>query len=418
MTTRIQSVAALAVTIGLLSACGGSSGESATTDSPEATAADTTPVTEPTNTEPTDTEPANTEPTDTDPGPSDPPSTEPADTDPPVTEPPATDPAAADLPEWASGQMATVESDTGPLELPVEVIPFCESSRSFHTAAKGLDYLDPEQVLSVQQLFAAMVAVVPVTIETAPSAELAAQPTAAQEQLATIVPALEQIGYDLDRLPEVDDPDGVTDALGSFAVTRASLEAFLVQACGADPDVLAEQAQGAADLAAETMGEVSPDAPSEPEEPVEAVPGTEVSNRTSSIVLSVPTDWTETKEFVDDYDRLVAAPDIAAFDELTGPGVRVLRGEGGFRDGGFVGRLLDLEFNLGKAGCTMLDERGYDDNTYRGQEQIYDCGNDDLDVRVFGGNNEDESLYAVVFLVQPAGEMGIRRLVVETFQVF
>ena len=80
-----------------------------------------------------------------------------------------------------------VNADTGPVELPVELVPFCESSRSFYIAARGLDFLANEQVGSVRQLFAALTALAPLTIETAPSEEFATEPSAARDQLGVIV---------------------------------------------------------------------------------------------------------------------------------------------------------------------------------------------------------------------------------------
>jgi hypothetical protein len=339
--------------------------------------------------------------------------TEPPATEPPATEPPATDPPVSELPEWASGATVTVDTDTGPLELPVEVVPFCESSRSFYIAANGLDFVREEQVGTVQQLFAALATLLPLTIETAPSEELTAEPTAAQNQLAVIIPAFDQIGYDGTRTAELSDPESVFDAVQGFAETRTGLRSFLVQACGADEDVLDEQSREAVEMAAAAVGESV-----QPEEPVEPVAGSPLTNAGETITVAVPTDWTAIDESVSDgRDQLVAASDIDAFSELAAPGVLVLRGEGGFRDGGFVGRVLEFQADLEAIGCALVDEGDYDDGVYLGQERVFDCGTEGLDVRLLGGTNADESLYAMVFMVYPSDEPGVRQLIVDTFQV-
>jgi hypothetical protein len=336
-----------------------------------------------------------------------------ASTEPLATDPPTTDAIEPNLPDWASGEMVIVESDTGPRELPVELVPFCESSRSFYLAAKGLDYVEIGQTGTAQQLFAALVALVPSTIESAPSDDLAAQPMAARDQLVVLVPALEQIGYDDGRIEELPDPRAVLDNLAAFAETRDSLEDFLVEVCGADEDVLADQASGATSAAAAAAGETT-----EPDAPVEAVDGVAITNASSTIELSVPPDWTEIVDGLENgRQTLSASADLEGFFDLAAPGVVVLRGEGGFRDGGFVGRVLETQSLLEDAGCVLVDERFYFDNTYTGDERIFDCGNDGLDVRIFGGINEDESLYAMVVLVQPIDEPGIRQLILETFLV-
>jgi hypothetical protein len=332
-----------------------------------------------------------------------------ATTDPPST----TSPPEQELPDWASGEMVIVESDTGPLELPVELVPFCESSRSFYLAARGLDFVEDGQVGTLQELFAALAAVVPVAIDTAPSEEFTVEPTAARDQLAVIVSAFEQIGYDESRVAELDDPQALLDAFTAFDATRSSLQEFLVEVCGADDDVLVEQALGVASAAAAAAGETT-----EPDAPVEAVDGVAITNANSTIALSVPPDWTETEDGLENgRQTLAASSDIEGFFALSAPGVLVLRGEGGFRDGGFVGRVLETQSLLEDAGCVLVDERFYFDNTYTGEERIFECGNDELDVRIFGGLNEDESLYAMVLLVQPADQPGTRQLILETFLV-
>ncbi len=398
MNKRTQSTAGLALAIGLLAACGGSADPVATDatdpdDVVETTPTDTTPPTEPPVTEPAVTEPPPTEP--------------------PVTEPPATDPPQPDLPEWASGAMVTVQTDTGPLEMPVELAPFCESSRSFYVAAKGLDFVTDEQVGTAQQLFAALAVLAPLAIDTSPSEEFAIQPTAARDDLAVLIPAFEEIEYDGSRIGELSDPESVIASVQGFTETRNSLQAFLIQACGADGETLDEQSRNAVAVAAEAIGETI-----EPDEPVEAVAGSPVTNEDVTIGLSVPAGWTETDEPVrSGRSQFVVSPDIAAFSELVAPGVLVLRGEGGFRDGGFVGRVLEFESDLLEVGCVAVDKDDYDDGIYNGQERTFECGTDGLDVRLFGGTTADESLYAMVLLVHPSDEPGIRQLIVDTFQV-
>jgi len=136
-------------------------------------------------------------------------------------------------------------ADTGPLEMPVELAPFCESSRSFYLAAKAIDYVTEGQVGTVEQLFAAHAALVPGVIDTAPSPEFAAEPTAARDQLAIQIPAFEEAEYDATALGELPGAQSVLTALKDFGETRDSLRDFLVQACGADEEVLDQQAQGA-----------------------------------------------------------------------------------------------------------------------------------------------------------------------------
>lgn len=381
MTRPRTIISALAVTIGLLGACGGDSDTSSeSTDDAATTTEATTTV---------------------------------ATTEPPATDPPTTTAAGPDLPDWASGELVTVGSDTGPLEMPVELAPFCESSRSFFIAAKALDYLEEGQEATAQQLFAALAALSPATIETAPSEEFAVEPLAAQEQLAVLIPAFEQVGYGPSGLQDLPDPDAVLDTVAEFGETRESLQTFLVEACGADEAVLLEQAQGAATAAAGATGETI-----EPEAPVEAAAGDPITNSADNITVSVPPEWTETGEFVDNGRlHLVASSDLAGFEDRTAPGVFVLRGEGGFRDGGFVGRVLDYESDLVDQGCVAVEERDYNDGTYIGQERVYDCGVDGLDVRLFGGATADESLYAMVLLVNPIDEPGIRQLIINSFLV-
>lgn len=254
---------------------------------------------------------------------------------------------------------------------------------------------------------------VPLTIETAPSEEFASEPKAAQGQLAVLIPAFEEIGYDGARIAELSSPELVIGALQEFTGSLESLRSFLFEACGADGDVLDEQSQDAAAIAAEAAGETI-----EPVAPVDAVAGSPITNAASTIMLSVPADWTETEEPVESgRDQIVVSSDIDTFDGLVTPGVLVLRGEGGFRDGGYFGRLLEFEADLEEVGCVLVDDRDYDDGTYRGQERMYECGAEGLDVRLLGGTTADESLYAMVFLVHPSDELGIRQLIVETFQV-
>ena len=167
-----------------------------------------------------------------------------------------TDPPESGLPEWVSGETVTVETDTGPLDLPVELAPFCESSRSFYIAAKGLDFVSDGQAATAQQLLAALAVLAPLTIETAPSEEFATEPTAALNQLAVIIPAFEEIEYDASRISSLSDPQSTFDALQGFSETRESLRMFLTEACGADGDVLDEQSQDAVAVAVEAAGEV------------------------------------------------------------------------------------------------------------------------------------------------------------------
>ncbi len=336
-----------------------------------------------------------------------------APTDPTPSEVPEEDTDDADLPEWASGETITVDTDTGPLELPVELAPFCESSRSFYVAARGLNYVEPDQSGTAQQLFAALAALSPSTIETAPSADFAAQPIAARDYLAILIPAFEQVGYDTSQVAGLPDAQAVFDALEGFGETRESLQAFLVQTCGADVGVLYDQASGAADAAAAAAGETI-----EPAEPVEPVAGSVIENDDSTITLSVPLDWTETVEYTaDGHPQLAASSDLDGFLALTTPGVLVLRGKGGLRDGGFTGQVLTFQADLEAIGCELTEQLDYDDGTYRGQERILDCGADGLDVRLFGGTTSDESLYAMVLLVNPVAEPGVRQLIVESFLV-
>ncbi len=399
MSTRARGVVGLVVAAGLVAACGGGGSDPVTTS-----AGGDAEIVE---TQATDAVPASTSPV------TDPPATEPPATDPPVTEPPATDPPESELPEWASGETITIETDTGPLDLPVELVPFCESSRSFYIAGNGLDFVGEEQVGTVQQLLAALATLAPLTVETAPSEEFVAEPTAAQNQLAVIVPALDEIGYDGTRTAELSDPDSLFEALQGFAETLSGLRSFLVQACGADGDVLDDQSRETVQIAAEAVGEAA-----QPEEPVEPVPGSPVTNVGETITMAVPADWTETDEFVNNgRDTLAVAPDLAAFSDVTAPGVLVLRGEGGFRDGGFVGRVLDFQSDLEEMGCVFLDEIAYDDGVYVGQERLFDCGTDGLEVRLLGGTTADESLYAMAFMVYPSDEPGVRQLIVDTFEV-
>lgn len=397
----------------LVGGCGGSGAASSVDAADTETAAEPTrPTVEPV--EPT-AEPAEPTPT-SEPEPAEPtPEPEPAE---PTPEPATPTPEAADpdLPEWASGETVTVGSDTGPLELPVELAPFCESSRSFFIAARGLDFVDPTQFGAAQQLFSALAVLAPIAIETAPSPEFAVEPTAARDQLGVLIPALEEIGYDASRLAELPDADTVVDALTGFAETRGSLQSFLIQACGADAAVLDEQARGAAATAAEATGETIE--PAEPAPPVEAVAGTPIENDSSTIALSVPVAWTEIEESrLDGQPQIAVSSDLDGFYGLATPGVLVLRGEGGLRDGGFIGRVLSYQAELEAIDCELTDELDYDDGTYRGQERIFDCGTEGLDVRLLGGTNDDESLYAMVLLVNPIAEPGVRQLIVETFLV-
>ncbi|MFV0308157.1 MAG: hypothetical protein ACK5OX_10495 [Desertimonas sp.] len=329
----------MAATVGLLGACGG---DSASIDAVDTTNPTTTAAT-PTTTEPPDP------PDDTvsDETVSD--ETEPVDTTPVETT--IADP---DLPDWASGELAIVETDTGPREMPVELVPFCEASRSFCLAAKGLDFIDDGQLGTAQQLFAALGALVPVTIETAPSDEFAREPTAARDQLAVLIPAFEEIGYDDRRLEELSDPEALVDAWTGFAATRDSLNEFLLQACGADEGILIGEAREVTSIAASAAGEaIEPDDPAE-----EAVAGVPITNASGTIAVSVPTDWDEVDDGSQEgRDALAASSDLPGFGELATPGVLVVRGEGGFRDGGYTGRALEAQATLEAAGCVMLENR-------------------------------------------------------------
>lgn len=237
MNARTPIIAGLALTIGVVSGCGASNGSSTAIDAGgdddvvETTVLETLPSI-------------------------DPPSTDPATIDPPTIDPPAKDPPASGLPDWASGAMVTVQSDTGPLELPVELAPFCESSRSFYIPANGLGLVRDEQVGTLRQLFASLAALVPATIETAPSEEFAVEPTAASDQLTVIIAAFEEIGYDTSRIAELSDPESMLGAIQEFTDIRSSLRSFLVQACGADDELLDEQSADAVAEAAEAAGEV------------------------------------------------------------------------------------------------------------------------------------------------------------------
>lgn len=380
----------LTATVALLAGCGGSDAEPAASGAPT-TESDLTTTTP-------DTEPA---------------TTTPAATDPPPTDPPATDPADPELPDWASGEMVTVESDTGELVLPVELAAYCETSRSFYVAASALDHVEPEQPGAARELFGALAAIAPLAIDAAPAADFAAGPTLATEQLAVMIPAFESIDYDGSRIAELDDPQAMVDAVGAFGVTRDELLVFLAATCGADADVLDDQAVEAAIIAADAAGETVV-----PDEPVEAIPGTAVANTSGSIELAVPPEWTELEESVENgRDQLVVSADIDQFYNLLAPGVLVLRGEGGLRDGGYVGRVLDFQSDLEEIECVQVSEADYDDGLYIGQERIFDCGSEELEYRILGGTTPDETLYALVFLVSPIGQTGLRQLIIDTFQV-
>lgn len=403
MRKTARRLATLCVATGLLAACGGGQTSIAETagDTAEASAT-TAPTVPPTAVPPTEV-PATAVPE----------ATVPEATVPPATVAPIPDPATPELPEWASGELVTVGADTGPLELPVELAAFCESSRSFYVAAHALDFVDVDKVdiddaAAFEQLFGAQSALLPTTIETAPSEEYAAFPIAMSEQLAVIIPAFAQVGYDQSRLGELDDPE-VLEAFTAFVEIQASLDTFLVEECGADRSVLDEQAAGAAEL-------VGGSAPTSA--PVEAVEGTPIQNQAMTISVSVPTDWIDIQESDESgFDQLIVSSDIEGFFTLSTPGAVVLRGEGGFRDGGYYGRVLEFQALLEDVSCEVVNEGDYDDGVYVGREQLYDCGSASLEVRVFGGATADESLYAVVMLVQPIDQQGIRQLIVNTFEV-
>lgn len=189
------------------------------------------------------------------------------------------------------------------------------------------------------------------------------------------------------------------------------MRAFLLDICGADGDVLDDQSQGAVDAATAAAGEII-----EPATPVAAAAGTQITNEASNITLSVPVDWTATEESLEDgRQQLVASSDIDRYYALATPGVLLLRGERGFRDGGFVGRVLEFQADLEEIGGTVVEET--DDDVYSGQERSSDGGTDGLDVRLLGGTTADESLSAMLLRIHPSSDPGVRQLIVDTFQV-
>ena len=393
MTKRHEIIIGFAATIGLLGACGGdpdTSGDSVMTSSTDSTTTTAgSAATESTTTTPT------------------------ATTATTATTTPTAEPDDSGLPAWASGEMVTVDTDTGRLEMPVELAAFCESSRSFYIAARALDSVGDGQTGTAQQLFAALAAISPITIETAPSEQFAAEPKAARDQLAVIIPSFEQVGYDAARLSEIPDAESLADAVEAFGDTRNSLQQFLVEACGADQNALGDQAKEAAAIAAQAAGELV-----DPGDPVEPSDGASITNAASNITVAVPADWNETDETLQDgREVLAASSDLEGFFGLTTPGVLVIRGEGGLRDGGFGGRVFELQASLEEGGCTLVGDRDYDDGVYVGFERIFDCGTDGIDVRLLGGTTADETLYATVLLVNPVDDPGIRELIVTTFEV-
>lgn len=400
MNTRRLMATGVILALALTGGCGGDAASDTDADGSATSAVDSAA--------PAPTEPATTEPVVTGP-----PATQPPATEPPATEPPTTSGQGDGLPDWASGEIVTVGSDNGPLEMPVELARFCEASRSFYLAAQGLALIGADQAGTARQLFGGLAALSPRTIDTAPSEDFATEPMAARDQLAILVPAFDQIDYDSSRLQELADPQAVLDALADFGETRDALRMFLVEACGADEATLDEQARNITAAAAEAAGEASG-----PAEPVAAVAGSPIVNEDGTIDVSVPDEWTEVEASATDGTRqLLASSDIDALFSLSTPGAIMVRGVGGLRDGGFVGQILTTQGDLEEAGCELVDQFGYDEGMLSGQERVFDCGNPELDVRLLGGSTADESLYAFVLLVSPADQPGVRQLIVETLEI-
>ncbi|MFN3254596.1 MAG: hypothetical protein ACE37B_02780 [Ilumatobacter sp.] len=363
-----------------LAACGGDNAS-------DLLAADPTqpPATEPPVTEPPVTEPPVTEP----------PVTEPSATEPPVAEPPATDPQGGDLDA------------------------FCSASADFYSQARALDFIAGSDDTAARSLFDEMTVSLSGALLNAPDEEFAAAPRRAQELLDIMLPAFDEVDYDIGALGSLANEDEVNSALADFGGLQGELLGFLDESCGLDEATLVVAAEAAADRVATAPG---PEPEPEPEpEPDPSSDVQSVSDESGTITVDVPSTWTQVDGRPDgDLRQLVAAPDTAAFlAAFNRPGVIIVAGDAPAGNGAEAGAagLEGIATSIGADGCTLVESIDYDDGVYVGTENTYQCPGTDATTRFAGGTNGAGDLFWLLGVIFEPGDEAIWTTVTESFFV-
>lgn len=327
---------------------------------------------------------------------------DPADPDPPAS-PPA-DPSD-------TAPLDTAPTDTDPSDTaPVDTVPagdpatYCARSADFYVVADALDLIGDGDDAAVGLLLTELQRIGPDAVAAAPTAEAAEPPSEALNAVDTLVDAFLPIGFDLDRLGEIDDLEAVDDAFKRFDAVLVELEAFLVESCDEDVDELSARARA---YAAEIAGS-----------------GTVVvSDDSGTIEVRVPAAWVEVDGSPNQgLAKLAAAPDVADFlasflGSFTVPGVLVSVG-GPDGSPAWEEWLATAEESLVQRGCRVTEAFPYTDVIYSGEERILSCpGTEGNEVILVAGSDADGVPSFLVTMVLPVDDVETQRTVLDSFFV-
>jgi hypothetical protein len=339
------------------------------------------------------TDPPTTGPPAEDPSASGPASSDPASSDPATTVPAVTDPATSSPPDPVSTDPPATDPAT-----------YCARSADFYVVADALDLIGDGDDAAVGLLLTELQRIGPDVVAAAPTPEAAEPPTAALEAVDTLVAAFVPIGFDLDRLGELDDLEAVDDAFKQFDSVLVELETFLVESCGED---LVELSARSAAYAAEIAGT-----------------GTVVvTDDDGTIEVRVPTGWVEVDGTPNQgVAKLAASPDVDAFlasflGTFTVPGVVVSVGRA---DGSppWAEWLATTEAGLVQRGCEVVESFPYADVIYSGEERILDCpGTEGLELILVAGADADGAPPFLVAMVVPVDDLETQRTILDSFFV-
>lgn len=350
----------------------------------------------------------------------------PPPSDPPATDVPTTDaPVTTDAPAATDAPVST-DASTGQAG---DIAAYCGASEDFFVDASALNNIDGDDDGAARALFDNMSVATAGAIFNAPNPETAAAPLLMRDVLATLLPALDEVNYDIDAVNGLANADEVNAAFGQFGEIVLGLQSFIQTDCGSDIGALEAAAVARAAEVAGTSGPVTSDPITTDAAPVttDADPGSsdvaavEVVDDSETISVAVPTTWTDVNGAPDgELRQLIAAPDAAAFlAAFDSPGVILVAGDAPAGNGGDAGiaGLDGLSGAVEGDGCVLAAEVPYDDGVYTGTERTYGCPGTDAVARFAGGTNSDGSLFWLLGVVYEPADTDTWTLITESFLV-
>ena len=326
-----------------------------------------------------------------------------------------------------------------------ELTPFCRESAEFYVTVSALDYLNVQDDAGARQIYNAVPAQIDDAIAAAESPEEASEPQRMKATLTVVTEALEQVGWDVDELPNLPNAPEIGNAITEVGETTSRLATYLDATCGLDLSRLGESAVSVAESVA-TQPLVFPDGqqeqPAQPEEPADANPPTadptpletkpggadpssapfavgEVRDDSGLLRTRVPASWVQVRGTPDGAVRqLSAAPDLEAF--LSGfsvPGVSIVSGS--VDDGQLAADngLRALVSSLGNAGCAVGESAPYADAFYAGTQVTAVCNTEGTPTYLISGSNAANDVFFLVILAEGADFAGVYDVVTSSFRV-